>query len=229
MPEVDHSENFYDDPLAYLGENLATKAPEKIRSQDLLEITAKVYLQPATGMVYDYNHDNIFLENGTLPQAAYLVLLEAAGVLNEATFGPEIWNSPGMLRVRERLQEPDAQNFRYHILGFDQRQTPLALVYLQGRGIHTTTELQEAARMLPSEMDLAGIVDEVNLINAQLNLFFSQMQKDLQSPEFYAEESLDFLLDETLDIEKIALSSEMQKQVDELNTLANQLGDLPPG
>lgn len=175
----------------------------------------------ATG--YFYNEDRPFLENGSLPQAAYLVFLEAAGVLTEETLGYTIWNSSEMKLIRQRLHEHDANTFRYHILGYDQRNTPLALVYLQGRGIETTGELANAASQLTLEMNLAGITSEVNLMNAQLNLFFSEMQKELESPEFYSEVASNFILEQMHDESQTLLPPDIQARVDRLNSLAEQM------
>lgn len=144
----------------------------------------------------DYNHEGPFLARDSRAQAAYLVLLEISGVFSEATLGTEIWNGAGARALRDRLAQPDAQTLKKQLLGHDPRSMPLVLVYLEGQGIKTTDELKIAIRNLPKDMELAGVTDQVALMNSQLQLYFESESGDAET---WDDASLEKLLAKTLD------------------------------
>ncbi len=146
-------------------------------------------------VVQEYNFEGPFLERDSKAQAAYLVLLEISDVFSEKTLGTEIWNGAGARSLRARLAKPDAQILKKQILGYDPKTTPLVLVYLEGQGITTTEALRSAMQSLPKDMELAGISEQVALMNSQLQLYFSSESSDALN---WDEPSLQQLLDKTL-------------------------------
>lgn len=108
---------------------------------------------------YDYTPTDTFLKKNSLAQATYLVLLQIVGVLTEESFGTEIWNSPGMQRIRARLSDPDATNIRYQLLNFDARSDSLLGLYLSTLDIKDKEDVLANLNNLPQNFNLAGIND----------------------------------------------------------------------